>query len=320
MKETILVTGGAGFIASNLIRVLLATSNYKVISIDNFDLFYARQIKESNLEAFINHSDFTFYEGDILDGSLLESLNHNIDAIVHLAAKAGVRPSIEDPIGYQRVNEVGTLKLLEFAKRRKIKRFVFASSSSVYGVNKNVPWNESDKLLTPISPYAATKLSGEMMGHVYSHLFDINFIALRFFTVYGPGQRPDLAIHKFFKLIQDDKPIDVYGDGSTFRDYTYVGDIVAGILKAVNYSSSNKFEIINLGNHATVSLKELISSIEAVMNKKATINYLPEQPGDVPKTYADIDKAKEILKYDPKTDIKEGLSSFYQWFLKFYKI
>lgn len=319
MKETILVTGGAGFIASNLINKLLETGIYKVVSLDNFDSFYSREIKEFNIKPFIDHPDFYFKEGDILDNDILESFG-NIDVIIHLAAKAGVRPSIVDPIQYQKVNEAGTLNLLEYAKKKKINRFIFASSSSVYGVNENVPWNEEDKLLTPISPYAATKLSGEMMGHVYSHLFNINFIALRFFTVYGPGQRPDLAIHKFFQLIQNERPIDVYGDGSTFRDYTYIEDIVAGIMASISYSKSNKFEIINLGNNNTIKLKDLITSIETVMNKKAQINYLPEQPGDVPKTYANISKAQHLLNYNPKTEISEGLTCFYEWLLGIQKI
>lgn len=319
MKETVLVTGGAGFIASNLISKLLFTGVYKVVSLDNFDPFYAREIKESNLKPFINHPDFSFKEGDITDSHVLDSFTENIDVIIHLAAKAGVRPSIFNPLQYQKVNEAGTLNLLEYAKKRKISRFIFASSSSVYGINMNVPWNEDDKLLTPISPYAATKLSGEMMGHVYSHLFNINFIALRFFTVYGPGQRPDLAIHKFFNLIESEKPIDVYGDGSTFRDYTYIDDIVSGILGAMMYSKTKNFDIINLGNNNTIKLKDLISSIEDIVGKKAQINYLPEQPGDVPKTYANISKAQHLLNYNPKTEILEGLTSFYKWFLDFYR-
>jgi UDP-glucuronate 4-epimerase len=208
----------------------LSLGTYKVLAIDNFDDFYPKEIKLSNIKQFSNHTDFYFIEGDILDNSILDSINEKIDVIVHLAAKAGVRPSIKDPFKYQKVNEAGTLNLLEFAKNNKIQRFIFASSSSVYGVNKNVPWNEDDKLLTPISPYAATKLSSEMMGNVYSYLFNVNFIALRFFTVYGPGQRPDLAIHKFFYLINANKEIEVYGDGSTYRDYTFVDDIVDGVI------------------------------------------------------------------------------------------
>jgi UDP-glucuronate 4-epimerase len=316
MKETILVTGGAGFIGSNLIKKLLSLGTYKVLAIDNFDDFYPKEIKLSNIKQFSNHTDFYFIEGDILDNSILDSINEKIDVIVHLAAKAGVRPSIKDPFKYQKVNEAGTLNLLEFAKNNKIQRFIFASSSSVYGVNKNVPWNEDDKLLTPISPYAATKLSSEMMGNVYSYLFNVNFIALRFFTVYGPGQRPDLAIHKFFYLINANKEIEVYGDGSTYRDYTFVDDIVDGVISSIIYSRTCKFEIINLGNNKTIKLMELISLIEQIMNKKASIKYLPEQAGDVPKTFANISKASKILKYSPKTDIFDGLTTFYEWFLK----
>lgn len=316
MKETILITGGAGFIGSNLIKKLLSLGTYKVLVVDNFDDFYSKEIKLSNIKQFSNQTDFYFTEGDILDNSLLDSFNEKIDVIVHLAAKAGVRPSIIDPSKYQKVNEAGTLNLLEFAKKNKIQRFLFASSSSVYGVNNNVPWNEDDKLLTPISPYAATKLSSEMMGHVYSYLFDVNFIALRFFTVYGPGQRPDLAIHKFFNLINENKEIEVYGDGSTYRDYTFVDDIIDGVISSITYSRSCKFEIINLGNNKTIKVMELIGLIEQIIHKKANIKFLPEQAGDVPKTFANISKASEILKYSPKTDIFNGLTIFYEWFLK----
>jgi UDP-glucuronate 4-epimerase len=210
------------------------------------------------------------------------------------------------------VNVSGTQTLLEFAKSREIKQFVFASSSSVYGINENVPWNEEEKLL-PISPYASTKLSGEMLGHVYSQLYGIRFLALRFFTVYGPGQRPDLAIHKFFKSILNGDPIPVYGDGSTSRDYTFVQDTVKGVIAAIDYQDSD-FEIINLGNHKTVTLAQLIDAVEEVCGKKAIINRLPEQPGDVPRTFADIAKAQKLLNYHPSTGLNEGLRAFYKWF------
>jgi UDP-glucuronate 4-epimerase len=231
-----------------------------------------------------------------------------------MAAKAGVRPSIEDPKGYEHVNVFGTQLLLDFAKEAGVKQFVFASSSSVYGINENVPWKETETLL-PISPYAMTKLSCEMAGHVSSYLYGIRFIALRFFTVYGPSQRPDLAIHKFVKAIHTGKPIAMYGDGSTSRDYTYVDDIVGGIKAAIYYNQSS-FEIINLGNSYAVSLSQLIQSIEDVLGKKAIIDRQPEQPGDVPRTFSDISKAKQLLGYTPKTDLKTGLQRFNEWFLK----
>jgi UDP-glucuronate 4-epimerase len=237
-----------------------------------------------------------------------------IDAIIHLAAKAGVRPSIENPLSYQQANVIGLQNMLDFARLKGIQQFVFASSSSVYGVNDHYPWKEEEKLM-PISPYASTKLSGEMLGHVYHKLFGIRFIALRFFTVYGPGQRPDLAIHKFTKNILAGKPIAMFGDGSTSRDYTYVDDTVQGIVGAIHYDKSG-FEIINLGNHYTISLKELIAGIEKVTGKQAIIDQQPDQPGDVPRTYADIEKAKRLLGYDPQTQIGEGLKKFYEWYLR----
>lgn len=306
----ILVTGGAGFIGSNLIRVLLQ-NNFRVTAIDNFDEFYPLAQKDLNILPFRNHPHFTLLHGDIRNTADLQKAG-DVKVIVHLAAKAGVRPSIKDPVLYQDVNVGGTQNLLEFAKERDIKQFVFASSSSVYGVNPNVPWHEDEKLL-PISPYASTKLSAEMLGHVYSHLYGIRFLALRFFTVYGPGQRPDLAIHKFFHHIIKGKAIPVYGDGSTSRDYTFVGDTVKGILAAINYEASD-FEILNLGNSNTVTLTELIRAIEQTCGKDAIINRLPEQPGDVPRTYADIGKAQKLLNYRPSTSLREGLSLFYEWF------
>ena len=251
---------------------------------------------------------------DLSAFELRKILPEPVDVIVHLAAKAGVRPSIGNPLAYQRTNVLSTQMLLDFAKENNVKQFVFASSSSVYGVNENLPWNENEQLL-PISPYAMTKLSGEMAGHVSSHLHGIRFIALRFFTVYGPGQRPDLAIHKFVKSILKDQPITMYGDGSTSRDYTYVDDIVKGILAAIDYDKS-VFEIINLGNNYSVPLRELVGHIETMMGKKANIDRQPEQAGDVPHTFADIRKAKTLLNYLPSTELKEGLKFFYDWFLK----
>jgi UDP-glucuronate 4-epimerase len=313
MKKRILITGAAGFIGSNLISSLLQNGNYSIVGLDNFDDFYSREQKERNVKPFASNTDFRLVEGDIRNVSDLESLDE-IDVIIHLAAKAGVRPSILDPILYQEVNVGGTQNLLEFARQGNIQQFIFASSSSVYGINELVPWSEEDKLM-PISPYASTKLSCEMLGHVYSHLYGIRFLALRFFTVYGPGQRPDLAIHKFFKSIINGKPIPVFGDGSTSRDYTFVEDTVMSIEAAISYESS-QFEIINVGNHKTVTLSELISAIEDVCGKKAIIDRQSEQAGDVRQTYADINKATKLLKYHPKTDLQTGLRKFYSWYLK----
>jgi len=311
----ILVTGAAGFIGSQLCERLLNDGNL-VFGIDNFDSFYDRSIKEQNLLQNRSNPNFILFEGDITDSQFLENLfitnKIDIDVIVHLAAKAGVRPSILDPIGYQKVNVEGTQNLLELAKKYSIKQFIFASSSSVYGVNENTPWSESDFVLKPISPYASTKLSGELLGHVYSHLYGIRFIGLRFFTVFGPRQRPDLAIHKFINLMMNDKSIPLFGDGSTRRDYTYVDDIVQGIVASINYTQS-KYEIINLGNHQTISLLEMVHVLEVVLNKKAKIEWLPMQAGDVPITYASIEKASILLAYEPKTAFKLGVENLIAW-------
>ena len=314
-KKRILVTGGAGFIGSHLVEKLLR-DDYAVTVVDNFDPFYDRNIKEKNMASFSSDPNLRFVELDICDSEGLEKqLQENFHAIIHLAAKAGVRPSIKNPALYQQVNVTGTQNLLEFARNRQIKQFVFASSSSVYGINKNVPWSEKDGLLNPISPYASTKISGELMGHVYSHLYGIRFIALRFFTVFGPRQRPDLAIHAFSRKILNDEPIDFFGDGSTKRDYTYVNDIVQGVVAALHYHATS-FEIINLGNHRTVSLSEMVSTLEEVLGKKAVLNRMPEQPGDVSLTYADIQKAKDLLGYAPDTAFKDGLLAFKEWLMK----
>ena len=313
-----LITGGAGFIGSNLSRRLLSVpGEARVTCVDNFDPFYPRSMKEFNLSTFRDNPDFKLIEADLAETSadnLNRMLPDGIDVIVHLAAKAGVRPSILDPLAYQRANVIGLQNLLDFARTRGIEQFVFSSSSSVYGINDHYPWKEDEQLM-PISPYAMTKLAGEMLGHVYHKLYGIRFIALRFFTVYGPGQRPDLAIHKFTKAIIDGAPITVFGDGSTSRDYTFVNDTVQGIIGGINYKESG-FEIINLGNNYTVSLSELISGIEKVTGKEAIIKRMPEQPGDVPRTFADISRAKKLLGYDPQTSIDEGLKLFYDWFTK----
>jgi len=311
-----LITGGAGFIGSNLIRHLFASKQeVSVTCLDDFDPFYSEEIKQLNISGFKDNPKFRLLNEDISTTSakeLAKKIGSSVDIIVHLAAKAGVRPSILNPLSYQKANVIGLQNLLDFAKEAKCKQFVFASSSSVYGINDHFPWKEDEQLM-PISPYAMTKLAGEMLGHVYSRLFDIRFIALRFFTVYGPGQRPDLAIHKFTKAILSNKAIGMYGDGTTSRDYTYVDDTVQGIIGATKYDKSN-FEILNLGNNYSVSLKELINSIEKVTGKKAIIEQLPEQPGDVPKTFADIAKAKKLIAYQPTTRLNEGLEKFYHWF------
>ncbi|HEX6192131.1 MAG TPA: GDP-mannose 4,6-dehydratase [Chitinophagaceae bacterium] len=310
------VTGGAGFIGSNLIRNLVqADPSTMITCIDDFDPFYAADIKNLNIREFRHHPGFRLISNDLSKTSgkeLADLVSGKVDAIIHLAAKAGVRPSILNPLAYQQANVIGLQNMLDFAREKQIEQFIFASSSSVYGVNDHFPWKEDERLL-PISPYASTKLSGEMLGHVYSKLFGIRFIALRFFTVYGPAQRPDLAIHKFTKFILQEKPITLYGDGTTSRDYTYVDDTVQGIRGAMNYNKA-PFDIFNLGNNYTISLKDLVSAIEEVVGKKAIIERLPEQPGDVPKTFADISKAKSLLGYDPQTKLKVGLLKFYDWF------
>src|SRR5215212_7606994 len=282
-RKHYLLTGGAGFIGSNLIRELLKDEGIRISCIDNFDPFYPRQIKLLNTEGFEKYQRILMIDRNLDDLSAFELhkiLPEPVDVIIHLAAKAGVRPSISDPLAYQRTNVLGTQMLLDFAKESGVKQFVFASSSSVYGVNRNLPWKENEQL-QPISPYAMTKLAGEMAGHVFSHLYGIRFIALRFFTVYGPGQRPDLAIHKFVKAIIKNESITMYGNGNTSRDYTYIDDTIQGIVAAMDYDRSG-YEVINLGNHYSVSLKELVNEIEETVGKKAVIEKLAEQPGDVP--------------------------------------
>jgi UDP-glucuronate 4-epimerase len=309
----ILLTGGAGFIGSHLVDSLLS-DRHAVTVVDNFDAFYDRAVKERNVARHREYESWRLAEVDVRDAQALDRhLDGNYDAIVHLAAKAGVRPSIDDPRGYYETNVTGTQNMLEFARHRGVRQFVFASSSSVYGVNPRVPWSEDDHVLQPISPYASTKVSGELLGHVYSHLYGIRFIALRFFTVYGPRQRPDLAIHKFARLISEGRPVPVFGDGSTRRDYTYIGDIVAGLRGAMAYDGS-QYEVVNLGNNQTISLSEMIAGLEQALGVTARKQVLPEQPGDVPQTWASVDKAKRLFGYVAKTPYAAGARGFVEWF------
>jgi UDP-glucuronate 4-epimerase len=308
----ILLTGGGGFIGSHLLQALLARGD-QVVVLDNFDPFYPETRKRANLLEAGSAGDFHLVETDIRDPTgLRDAVPADVEGIVHLAARAGVRPSIEDPVLYQEVNVRGTQNLLELARDRGIGHFVFASSSSVYGINPKVPWSEDDHVLLPISPYASTKLSGELLGHVYSHLFGIRFIALRFFTVYGPRQRPDLAIHKFTRLMLEGRPIPMFGDGRTRRDYTYIDDIVSGILGAIDYRDS-MYEVVNLGNNRTVSLAEMIGALEDVLGISALVEQRPEQQGDVPVTWADVERAHRLFGYAPATPFEEGLSHFRDW-------
>ena len=313
--KNILITGGAGFIGSNLVDLLIKNPRNKITCLDNFDSFYSSKVKRDNIKAHLKKTNYKLVEADICNFSKMKAeLADHYDAIIHLAAKVGVKPSIQDSMGYTQANVNGTQNMLELARELKCKKFIFGSSSSVYGVNLNVPWREDDHALLPISPYASTKISGELLGHVYSHLFGFQFIGLRLFTVYRPRQRPDLAIHKFTKLIYEDKPITIYGNGKTKRDYTYIDDVIAGILAALNYSDS-QYEIINLGNNKPIELKKLITLLEEILGKKAIINSLSEQPGDVPQTFADISKAQKLLGYEPKTNLSTGLQKFIDWFV-----
>ncbi|AFY71848.1 UDP-glucuronate 4-epimerase [Thalassoporum mexicanum PCC 7367] len=311
----VLVTGGAGFIGSHLVDFLLA-QGWQVTTIDCFDDFYDPQTKRQNIQPHLANSSYRLIEADICDLNALQTQlhGHQFDLIIHLAARAGVRPSIANPFIYQQVNVNGTQNLLEIARQMEIKKFIFGSSSSVYGVNPNLPWREDDYVLKPISPYASTKVSAELLGHVYSHLYGIQFLALRFFTVYGPRQRPDLAIHKFAKLMTAGKKIPVYGDGSSSRDYTFVGDIVQGIIGAIAYDQTS-YEIINLGNNRTVSLIEMIKGLEQVFEVEANLEFMANQPGDVSHTFARVEKAKALLDYTPNTDFITGLEHFRDWLL-----
>lgn len=308
----ILITGAAGFIGSHLCEKLLS-EGCTVVGLDNFDSFYSPEIKHANITACVSNSRFELVEGDTRNPSCVNRIfsNKTVDIIVHLAAKVGVRPSIQDPQGYIDANINGTVVMLEAARKHGVKKFIFASSSSVYGNNKKVPFSELDNVDFPISPYAATKKAGELLCHTYSCLYDMSVSCLRFFTVYGPRQRPDLAIHKFARLMEAGKPIPVFGDGSMRRDFTYIDDIIDGVMAAIEHC--NGYEIYNLGESRPVRLDKLISELENTLDKKAVINRLPLQPGDVIQTYADVTKAKTRLGYEPKTELSIGLARFVEW-------
>jgi UDP-glucuronate 4-epimerase len=308
----VLVTGGAGFIGSHLVDRLLSEGRHVTV-LDTFDPFYDPSAKRRNLAPHHGNPRFRLIEGDIRAPSSLGALGDGrFNAIVHLAARAGVRPSLHDPLACDETNVRGTRNLLELAGKQGIPRFVFASSSSVYGINPHVPWREDDAVLRPISPYAATKVSGEMLGHVYSHLHGIRFVALRLFTAYGPRQRPDLAMHAFARRMLAGEALPFFGDGSTRRDYTYIDDIVAGIVAALAYDGS-MYEVINLGNNQTVSLSDLVRTLEDALGVHAVLDRLPEQAGDVPCTWADITKARHLLGYTPATPFEEGVQRFAAW-------
>ena len=315
--KTYLITGGAGFIGSTLSERLLKEGD-KVVSIDNFCDFYNPKIKENNIKDFVEDENYKIYKVDIRDRKAIKQIfdENEIDVVVNLAAMAGVRPSIENPVLYQEVNCLGLQNILEEMKLHNVKNGVLASSSSVYGNCKEVPFREDMIVDYAISPYAATKKSNEVMAHVYHKLYDFNIIMLRFFTVYGPKQRPDLAINKFTRLMLEDKEIPMFGDGSTSRDYTYIDDIVDGIIKSCKYVEENKniYEILNIGNSSPTSLKEMIQTIAEALNVVPKIKQLPMQPGDVDRTYADISKAKKLINYSPKTSFKEGIDKFVVWY------
>jgi UDP-glucuronate 4-epimerase len=308
----ILITGGAGFIGSHLSERLL-NQNHFVVCYDNFDKFYDEDIKRKNLSHALRSDHFKLINADINDKVALHSCfqQHKIDLVFHLAAKAGVRPSIDDPEGYYVTNVLGTLNVLEVMRHNNVKQMLFASSSSVYGNNSKVPFSESDPVDTPISPYAASKKAAELLCHTYHHLYRFNIFCLRFFTVYGPRQRPDLAIHKFTEMILNEQPIPVFGDGSSSRDYTYIDDIVDGLLKAID--KLNGFEIINLGESRTITLKRMIETLENFTGQKAERQTLPSQPGDVSLTFADISKAQSLIGYEPKWEFEDGIKQFISW-------
>ena len=309
----ILVTGAAGFIGSHVCEYFIG-KGHTVVGIDNYDNFYPAHFKDANLAGLLNHKAFRFYKDDICDSKALNKIfsENEIDLVIHLAAKAGVRPSIENITAYYDVNVNGSVTLLEAMKEHNIKKLLFASSSSVYGNNPKVPFSENDRVDDPISPYASTKKSGELLCHVYSHLHGFDITCLRFFTVFGPRQRPDLAIHKFTRLIDLGQPVPFFGDGNTARDYTYIDDIVNGISCAADKLSG--YQVFNLGESRTITLKQLVESIEKAIGKPAQLSKLPMQQGDVLITYADTSKARALIGYDPKYDLETGIRNFVNWY------
>jgi len=309
-----LVTGCAGFIGSHLCEKLLV-NGHKVVGLDNFDDFYPRRFKESNIRQLLGNSNFQLIEGSICSTDDLKRLPDNVDCVIHLAAKTGVRPSIEQADDYFHTNILGTKKILDWMVQKGVKKMIFASSSSIYGNNEKVPFSESDIVDYPISPYAFTKKACELMNYNYHHLYGLDIINLRFFTVYGPRQRPDLAIRKFSKMIKENRPVTLYGDGSTSRDYTYIEDIISGIIASCTCLSSNNsiYDIINIGNGSPTKLADLVEYLYRLNDTIPNIQYLPMQKGDVLKTYADITKAKKKLNYFPTYSILQGLSQFTKW-------
>jgi UDP-glucuronate 4-epimerase len=322
--KNILITGGAGFIGSHLVDYLMSEAAGdafnlreapRVTVVDDFNDFYDPAVKRANIGHHLERDHFELIVADITDAAAMNDLfaRRRFDVIVHLAARAGVRPSLIDPLAYEATNVRGTYALLEAARQNGVRQFVFGSSSSVYGTNAQVPFSEDDPTSRPISPYAATKIAGEAACHVYSHLYAMRSVCLRFFTVYGARQRPDLAIHKFARLIDAGRAIPLFGDGRTERDYTYIDDIIAGLVAAMRYEASD-FEIINLGESQTVELRRLVELLEQALGKRAIVAYQPPQPGDVPLTYANIEKARRLLGYHPQTRIEAGIEKFVAWF------
>ncbi|MBN1480458.1 NAD-dependent epimerase/dehydratase family protein [candidate division KSB1 bacterium] len=311
----LLVTGGAGFIGSHLIEKLIA-EDHNVVCLDSFNDYYDPALKRRNIQSALSSPNYALVELDILDDARLEALfnEHAFDMVIHLAARAGVRPSIQQPLLYEQVNVQGTIHLLEMCRIHGIKKFVFASSSSVYGANKKVPFAESDSVDNPVSPYAATKKAGELICYTYHKLYNISINCLRFFTVYGPRQRPDMAIHKFARLIYQGRPLPVFGSGKSRRDYTYYTDIIQGLLGAIRYCDG--YHIYNLGESKTVELMTLIELLQEALGIEAILDFQPDQPGDVPITFADVSKARAELKYDPQINIEEGIRLFAKWFLE----
>jgi UDP-glucuronate 4-epimerase len=315
LPEPILVTGGAGFIGSHLVDFLLK-ERYKTVVMDDFNDFYDPRIKRANIAGHLKNRNYSLVEGDICEGDLVEGLfkKHPFGMVVHLAARAGVRPSLKDPLLYERVNGIGTLNLLESCRRHKVERFIIASSSSVYGINSKVPFSEGDPIEKPISPYAATKRANELTCFTYHHLYGMRITCLRFFTVYGPRQRPEMAIHKFTRLIHSGAEVPVFGDGTARRDFTFIDDILQGVVRSME--KSYPYEIFNLGESHTIDLRGLIGLIEKALGRKANLKFLPAEPGDVPVTYADIAKSRKMLEYDPGVPIEQGVPEFVDWYQK----